>query len=134
MIRWWKGPVILGLRPFLWRKILRDRQKCRFLSKKFNVEAFRYYLVLESRQLHLPKIMEKMAPTLVFVIYICLVTGGLYTCIKRGIIVLLLGKGSREPQNSSRRWSSRFFIYGRRTEGTGRENIILGYEIFCCIC
>lgn len=48
MIRWWKGAVILGLQPFLWAKILKGRQKCRFLSKKFNVEAFRYYLAFGS--------------------------------------------------------------------------------------
>ena len=29
--------------------------------------------------------------------------------------------GSPEPQNSDRRWSSRFFFYNYRPEGTGRK-------------
>ena len=35
-----------------------------------NVEAFRYYLVLKSGQFQLRKIIDQMAPALVFVIYL----------------------------------------------------------------
>ena len=37
---------------------------------KNNVEAFRYYLVLKSGQFQLRKIIDQMAPALVFVIYL----------------------------------------------------------------
>ena len=49
---------------------------------------------------------RKMAPAL-YLLYTYLGMGGLYTCIRRGIIVLLLGKGSPEPQYSNRRWFPR---------------------------
>ena len=35
-----------------------------------NVEAFRYYLALKSGQFQLRKIIDQMAPALVFVIYL----------------------------------------------------------------
>ena len=35
-----------------------------------NVEAFRYYIALKSRQFQSTKIIDKMAPALVFVIYL----------------------------------------------------------------
>lgn len=54
-----------------------------------NVEAFRYYLVLKSRQFQHFKIIDKWFLRLCFVIYLPL-RGRLYTYIKRGIIVLLL--------------------------------------------
>ena len=51
--------------------------------------------------------------------------GGLYTCIRRGIIVLLLGKGSREPQDSGKRWFSRFFyLLTAYRRGHGRKSVI----------
>lgn len=74
-----------------------------------NVEAFRYYLALKSGQFQHFKIIDKWFLRLCFVIYLPL-TGGLYTCIKRGIIFYYWLVGSREPQNSSRRWFPRFFI------------------------
>ena len=37
---------------------------------KNNVEAFRYYLVLESGQFRLCKVIGQMVPALVFVIYL----------------------------------------------------------------
>ena len=57
-----------------------------------NVEAFRYYLALKSEQLQSVKIIDKMTPTIMFVIYLP-VTGRPYTYIKRGDIVLLLTDG-----------------------------------------
>ncbi len=51
--------------------------------------------------------------------------GGLYTCIRRGIIVLLLGKGSREPQDSGKRWFSRFFyLLTAYRRGHGRKKYL----------
>ena len=57
-----------------------------------NVEAFRYYLALKSGQFQHFKIIDKWFLRLCFVVYLPL-PGRLYTCIKRGIIVLLLKCG-----------------------------------------
>lgn len=90
---------------------------------KNNVEAFRYYLVLESGNF-ITQDNRKMAPAL-YLLYTYPFMDRLYTCIRRGIIVLLLGKGSPEPQYSDRQWSPRFFYlltaYRRRH---GRKNVI----------
>lgn len=45
-----------------------------------------------------------------WLLYICLLIGGLYTCIKRGIIFYHWLVGSPEPQCNDRRWSPRFLF------------------------
>ena len=70
-----------------------------------------------------------MAPAL-YLLYTYLGMGGLYTCIGRGIIVLLLGKGSREPQDSGKRWFSRFFyLLTDDRRGQGGSDTIECHEI-----
>lgn len=60
--------------------------------EKNNAEACRYYLVLKSGQFQPTKIVDECFLRLCL-LYIYPVTDGLYTFIKRGIIVLLLVGG-----------------------------------------
>lgn len=62
-----------------------------------------------------------------WLLYICLLIGGLYTCIKRGIIFYHWLVGSPEPQCNDRRWFPRFLIVKNRLKGTRREKFLL-YE------
>ena len=65
-----------------------------------------------------------MASCAYVVIYLPL-TGGLYTCIKRGIIFYYWLVGSREPQNSSRDGSHAFLL----TPPVGDKGKNINYEI-----
>lgn len=65
-----------------------------------NVEAFRYYLAFEIWTISIGQDNRQNVSYACVLLYICLLIGRPYTCIKRGIIVLLLTDGQSRASNA----------------------------------